>query len=205
MQIVVLTSESLKEELLNGTVQKELEIAWVSEVQQFLNYPDAFAFVDLLFENHSSHLQVLQKLLPALIIINSVEYTLEETHPSFVRINGWNTFLKGTVIEACGAESQRHKAEAVLALFGKQPEWLPDEPGFITPRIIGSIINEAYHSLEEGVSSRDQINTAMKLGTNYPFGPFEWAEKIGEHRLSSLLTRLAQKQERYRPSSLLTR
>ena len=36
-----------------------------------------------------------------------------------------------------------------------------------------------FLQLGENVSTRDEIDTAMKLGTNYPFGPFEWAEKIG--------------------------
>ncbi len=41
------------------------------------------------------------------------------------------------------------------------------------------IINEAWHALAEEVSTKNEIDTAMKLGTNYPYGPFEWAEKIG--------------------------
>ena len=54
-----------------------------------------------------------------------------------------------------------------------------DHPGMVTPRVICMIINEACYSLTEGVASMTDIDKAMKLGTNYPFGPFEWVDRIG--------------------------
>jgi 3-hydroxybutyryl-CoA dehydrogenase len=59
--------------------------------------------------------------------------------------------------------------------------------------VISTIINEALIALMEGVSTREEIDTAMKLGTNYPYGPFEWAEKIGMERVDSLLAQLREK------------
>ena len=47
--------------------------------------------------------------------------------------------------------------------------------GFIFPRTIAQIVNEAYFALEEEVASKEDINRAMKFGVNYPKGPFEWA------------------------------
>ncbi len=47
--------------------------------------------------------------------------------------------------------------------------------GFVFPRTISQIINEAYFALQEGVASREDIDRAMKFGVNYPKGPFEWA------------------------------
>ena len=55
------------------------------------------------------------------------------------------------------------------------------------------IINEAFIALREGVSTKEEINTAMKLGTNYPYGPFEWAGKIGIERVNALLDKLDNK------------
>ena len=52
-------------------------------------------------------------------------------------------------------------------------------PGFITARVIAMIINEAFFALQENVSSKEEIDTAMRLGTNYPYGPFEWTKLIG--------------------------
>jgi 3-hydroxybutyryl-CoA dehydrogenase len=82
-------------------------------------------------------------------------------------------------------------------------EWLPDEPGMVSPRVIAMIVNEAWFALEEGVSSREDIDVAMKLGTNYPFGPFTWGEKIGVKKIVSLLTTLHQKSPRYEVSASL--
>ena len=44
------------------------------------------------------------------------------------------------------------------------------------------IINEAYFTWEAGTSTKEEIDIAMKLGTGYPYGPFEWGEKIGLSR-----------------------
>lgn len=47
--------------------------------------------------------------------------------------------------------------------------------GFVFPRTIVQIINEAHFALEENVASKEDINRAMKFGVNYPKGPFEWS------------------------------
>lgn len=76
--------------------------------------------------------------------------------------------------------------------------------GFIFPRTIVQIINEAYFALEEKVANQDDIDRAMKFGVNYPKGPFEWA--LGrEHVVKALLNELYIKfqDKRYLPSSLL--
>ena len=65
------------------------------------------------------------------------------------------------------------------------------------------IINEAYFALEEGVSTKEEIDTAMKLGTNYPYGPFEWAKKIGLKNIFQLLDKLHKTNLRYEPAALL--
>ena len=76
--------------------------------------------------------------------------------------------------------------------------------GFIFPRTIVQIINEAYFALEEKVASQEDIDRAMKFGVNYPKGPFEWA-KGREYVVLALLEELRAKtgDERYRPSSML--
>ena len=73
----------------------------------------------------------------------------------------------------------------------------------ITPRVIAMIINEAYFTLQAGVSTKEEIDTAMKLGTNYPYGPFEWADKIGLNRIKTLLQTLSKTDTRYLPAENL--
>ena len=65
------------------------------------------------------------------------------------------------------------------------------------------IINEAFYAKGDGVSSERDIDTAMKLGTNYPFGPFEWGRLIGMKNIYALLKKLSSGDERYTPASAL--
>lgn len=76
--------------------------------------------------------------------------------------------------------------------------------GFIFPRTIAQIINEAYYALEEEVASKEDINRAMKYGVNYPKGPFEWAQGR-ELYVLTLLNELLSKtgDQRYRASHLI--
>jgi 3-hydroxybutyryl-CoA dehydrogenase len=192
MQVVVLTNDVLKEELLSDSSSLNEEIIWIENIHQISEHQNVDVFIDLLF--NTEHITILQSLLPKTVIINSVEKTLAEIDSSFVRINAWPGFLKSSTIEASSLNDRNKEvAQKVFALFKKKLEWLPDESGFVTPRVISTIINEALIALMEGVSTREEIDTAMKLGTNYPYGPFEWAEKIGMERVDSLLVRLQKK------------
>jgi 3-hydroxybutyryl-CoA dehydrogenase len=49
----------------------------------------------------------------------------------------------------------------------------------VSLRVISCIVNEAFLALSEGVATAEDIDRAMKLGANYPKGPFEWVEEIG--------------------------
>ncbi len=73
----------------------------------------------------------------------------------------------------------------------------------ITARIIAAIINEAWYTWQAGVSTKEEIDTAMKLGTNYPYGPFEWGQRIGLSRIVSLLHTLSVTEPRYMPANSL--
>jgi 3-hydroxybutyryl-CoA dehydrogenase len=61
---------------------------------------------------------------------------------------------------------------------------------YIFARILGGIMNEAMWATTEHVASAEDIDTAMKMGTNYPQGPLEWAEKIGIEKVQCLLAAL---------------
>jgi 3-hydroxybutyryl-CoA dehydrogenase len=197
MPLIVLASDSQKAEW----GQKE-EIVWITDAVDFLHYPIADAFIDLLYVNTGERNAILRQLFPKPVFINSVMDTLAETDDSFIRINGWPTFLASPIMEAaCRSEEVKVAGEGIFAALGKQPEWLPDNPGFVTARVVSMIINEAYLALAEGVSTKEEINTAMKLGTAYPFGPFDWAEKIGLKNIALLLQKLSSTQPRYTPAA----
>lgn len=98
--------------------------------------------------------------------------------------------------------------EKVLALF-EQMAWkarvCSDRVGLVTARILFMIINEACYTLQEGTAGMKDIDTAMKLGTNYPGGPFEWADSIGIKHVYEILEAVYQDthDERYKICSLL--
>jgi 3-hydroxybutyryl-CoA dehydrogenase len=75
----------------------------------------------------------------------------------------------------------------------------------IKPRVIFMIINEACYTLQEGTASIEDIDKSMKLGTNYPFGPFEWCDKIGVTHVFETLNAIYDdtRDERYKICPLL--
>jgi len=137
------------------------------------------------------------------VFINSVSSTLQSTGAAanVTRINGWNGFLKRNSWEVAGKIND--DCQAVFSALKKKIIIVPDEPGFISARIIAMIINEAYFAKAENVSTEKEIDIAMKLGTNYPHGPFEWAGIIGIKNIYSLLQKLYETDARYKPSPLL--
>lgn len=76
--------------------------------------------------------------------------------------------------------------------------------GFIFPRTIVQIINEAHYALAENVASKKDIDRAMKFGVNYPRGPFEWSQGR-EQFVRALLNELLLKtnDQRYLASPLI--
>lgn len=63
--------------------------------------------------------------------------------------------------------------------LGKEPVRAKDRAGFIVNRILIPMLNEAVYTLQEGVSSAEDIDKAMKLGTNHPMGPLALIDLIG--------------------------
>lgn len=140
-----------------------------------------------------------------LILTDAVTPTLADlgADPRLVRINGWNTFLQRPLAEVVAPEVCLPLLDEFFKAWKKSFVLLPDVPGMPSARIVSMIVNEAYFALGEGVSTIESIDTAMKLGTNYPFGPFEWCDLIGPGRILRLLERLAEDNPRYAIAPLL--
>jgi 3-hydroxybutyryl-CoA dehydrogenase len=98
-------------------------------------------------------------------------------------------------------------AERFFASSGKHVEWVGDVPGLVLGRIVCQIVNEAAFALHRGVGTAEDIDTAMRLGFNYPRGPLEWGEAIGLDHVLAVLDGLHRElgEERYRAAPLLRR
>jgi len=91
--------------------------------------------------------------------------------------------------------------------MGKTTTVSSDMPGFMANRLLMPYINEAVQALLEGVGSRDDIDTTMKLGCNMPMGPLTLADFIGLDTCLSIMRILHQEMgdSKYRPSPLLVK
>lgn len=80
-----------------------------------------------------------------------------------------------------------------------------DKVGMVTPRVIAMVINEACNTLQENTATITDIEMAMKLGTNYPRGPFEWCNRIGIKEVYEILEAVAKNtgEQRYKMCDLL--
>ena len=70
-------------------------------------------------------------------------------------------------------------AKELCLKLGKDPVEVKESPGFVVNRLLVPMMNEAFNLLQEGVASAEDIDKAMKLGTNMPMGPFELADYTG--------------------------
>lgn len=204
MHLVVHTDKLLQNELFSNGTDPELKVSMVNRVGDFHNYHDADGFIDLMFDFSRETIDVLKSLPAKPTIVNSVSLTLQQMQLPVVRINAWPGFLQRQIIEAsCQNANIKPQFSKIFTAFNKRVEWLDDTPGFVTPRVVAMMINEAWFALEQGVSTKEEIDIAMKLGTNHPFGPFEWGAKIGLVNIYNLLYELNKSNPRYQPSELL--
>lgn len=82
-------------------------------------------------------------------------------------------------------------AQEVFEAIGKGVVLVADVPGLFLGRMVGSIVNEAVMAVHGEVATPDDIDVAMRLGTNYPIGPIAWGREIGGARIARILQRLA--------------
>ncbi|WP_405855371.1 3-hydroxyacyl-CoA dehydrogenase [Streptomyces sp. NBC_00090] len=100
-------------------------------------------------------------------------------------------------------------AEAVglFQALGKRVSVIGDVPGMIVARTVAMLADLAADAVDRGVATAEDVDTAMRLGVNYPAGPLEWAGKVGYRRACSLLRALEERYPagRYAPSLGLVR
>ncbi len=199
MNIFVLADEQQKKEILSIPVNQEAFLTFASAITELHQTKSYDAFF-LLTNSRDIDLARFDRKP---VYINEVIETLSRFAFSekISRINGWPGFLERQLWELVSNETENH--QRIFSLLNREVVFVKDEPGFASARVISMIVNEAFFALGEKISTMEEIDQAMKLGTNYPKGPFEWAAKIGVQNIYSLLERLAEKEQRYLPAPAL--
>ncbi|MFE6482121.1 3-hydroxyacyl-CoA dehydrogenase [Streptomyces sp. NPDC088747] len=112
-------------------------------------------------------------------------------------------------LSACQDTAAQTLAEAVglFQALGKDVSVIGDAPGMIVARTVARIIDLAHDAVAKGVATEEDIDTAMRLGVNYPLGPFEWSRRVGRTWAHDLLEELHLREPsgRYAPSLALYR
>lgn len=202
MHLVVRANDEQRAEVLKKGIPENFRLSWFSPTD-LIEEAEGDVFFDFCYdsEHTSGNIFVKGRIVFANAVITA---THEFKHKNYLRFNGWSGFFENEKLEiACTDEQVKQWAEEALNLLGWKYTWSPDEPGMTAPRVVSMIINEAYFGLEEGISTEAEIDVAMKLGTGYPYGPFEWAKKTGVSKMYHLLKKLSITDARYTPAPLL--
>ena len=129
-----------------------------------------------------------------------------EASCTLIGFNGLPTLLNRPVLEVSLLNPQHEeKLKDICAALDTEYLLVDDRVGMVTPRILCMIINEACYTLQERTASIADIDQGMKLGTNYPKGPFEWANQLGVKNVYEVLHAVYEdtKEERYKICPLL--
>jgi 3-hydroxybutyryl-CoA dehydrogenase len=123
-----------------------------------------------------------------------------ENSEQVARFCGWPTFWERPVWEiACFAPSLPGWLLLLEKVLCKKFIPVADVPGLVAPSVVASVINEAYHAMAEQICTAADLDKSLILGTNYPYGPLEWAARIGPLQVSQLLQELSHTDKKFLP------
>jgi 3-hydroxybutyryl-CoA dehydrogenase len=188
--------------------------------------PAAFAPADFMIEAVSEDLAVKTRVFETLDRVCGAEVVLASNTSSLPitriasatrrpdRVIGMHFMNPVPVMDlveiVAGQATSVRTLEATRALarvLGKTPVVAQDYPGFISNRILMPMINEAIYALYEGIGTREDIDTVMRLGMRHPMGPLALADFIGLDTCLAILEILHRGfgDPKYRPCPLLRR
>ena len=232
--IVSVTGESaLVREFVENCAQKQYEIVGTINEKTTRLFPPGMKKVSTFsrtsayaFELTNSAIDVKKKnlikldrtltpsapILSSAVTVSATEQASWMRHPErLIGISAFPTLLSKQLIELAptintSTSSIQHAVD-FFKNVKKDSVIVQDRIGMVMPRILCMLINEAAFALGDQLASPQDIDTAMRLGTNYPFGPVEWADKIGVNQIISVLDALYNDlhEERYRVAPLLKR
>lgn len=212
MDILVLGDEARAQELMKR-IPKRHQVSFSTNIND-ASFPKYNLIFDLNFDDDPINLQYYSYLRNKTVVVGAVKTQLADALSGFhgelkCNLIGMNTlpgFMDRDLMELSLVNSEdKHIAELLKTELDWEYKLVEDRVGMVTPRVVFMIINEACYTLQEGTASVADIDTGMKLGTNYPYGPFEWADKVGVEDVYETLAAIYNdtKDERYKICPLL--
>ncbi|MCU7490871.1 MAG: 3-hydroxybutyryl-CoA dehydrogenase [Ignavibacteria bacterium] len=216
-------SRNMDRQVTKGSItgeEKEAALGRIKPVVDVENTPvDSDLVIEAVYENKEAKLSVFNKLSsimkPECIFasntssISITELSNGHRPEKFIGMHFMNPVPMMQLVEIIRGYSttdETFQAVKDLALkLGKVPVEVFDYPGFISNRVLMPMINEAIFALYEGVASKEDIDTVMKLGMNHPMGPLTLADFIGLDVCLAIMNVLYDgfNDSKYRPCPLL--
>lgn len=194
----------LDKSVAKGKLTEEEKAAILGRIQYTVNLED-FASVDFVIEAVVENLDIkknvfsqLDKICRPEVILctntSSMSITIISTatkRPD--RVAGMHFFSPAVVMKLVevirGIDTSDETTATVKALaeaLGKTAVTVEkDTPGFIVNRVLFPLLLESIEIYEQGIASKEDIDTAVKLGLNHPMGPFELMDYTGFDTLLS--------------------
>lgn len=189
--------KSLARMVKKGDIAESDSRAIVSNIQATTKYEDLSGVdmvVEAIFEEIGAKKETLKKLdeftRPEIILATNtsslpiVEIAISTKRPD--KVVGMHFFNPAPIMKLVEVVKSLTTSDETVQIaydfskvLGKEPVKAKDIPGFIVNRILIPMLNEAVFTLQDGVGTAEDIDKAMKLGTNQPMGPLALIDLIG--------------------------
>lgn len=198
-------------EQARGNLHFETELAFVAAGADLLieAVPEVAAIKKQVFEMMEEHAQEHCYFATNTSTMSPTEIASYAKRPDkTIAMHFFNPVHKMPLVEIIrGLETSDETAAVIREVaekMGKEAVVINEFPGFVTSRISALVGNEAFYMLQEGLGTPEEIDKAIKLGLNYPMGPFELVDLVGlDVRLNNLKYLHEKLGEKYRPAPLL--
>ena len=218
-------TKSLDRQVEKGRLEaaeRDAVLARVTAVSDLNALADCDLVIESILEDLAAKKQLFKELdsivkAGAILATNTstlpvVEMAMETSRPELVcGVHFFNPASAMPLVEIVRAITSSDETIATTRAFaetcGKQPVEVKDQAGFIVNALLFPYLNNAVRLLDAGVANRDDIDTAMKGGCNFPMGPFALLDLVGLDTSLSILEALYEefKDPNYAPAPLLRR